>query len=394
MVATMDDSILVINAGSSSVKFKLITISAQSPRVLIKGQISGIGTVPSYDIRNGNDQPLAFPGTDNAITCHDGAFDVLLGWLRDTGVRFIAAGHRVVHGGTDFTGPILIDDTILEKLDALIPLAPHHQPHNVGAIRALSQKLPSLPQVACFDTAFHATMPPSAYQCGLPQGFTDKGIRRYGFHGLSYQSITNNFQKETGQPVPTRMVIAHLGNGASMCAVKDGKSIATTMGFSTLDGLPMGTRSGSIDPGILLHLMREDGADIHQLEDMLYNRSGLLGMSGISQDMKVLLASDNKQASDAVTFFCYQISRHLGSLAAALGGLDALVFTGGIGENSADIRARVLNLSQWLGLNLDDIANRSGNRRLTMKGSRAQSWVINTDEEMVIAHHTKQRLGL
>jgi len=389
----MDDSILVINAGSSSVKFQLITVSTKSPHVLIKGQISGIGTEPVYEVHGDDGKPLSFPSPVNGPSSHDDAFDVLLGWLRDKGVSFTAAGHRVVHGGTDFTAPVLIDDTVLKKLDALIPLAPHHQPHNVAAIRTLSRKLARLPQVACFDTAFHALMPSFAYQSGLPQEFTDNGIRRYGFHGLSYQSIIDRFTDVTGQPVPERLVIAHLGNGASMCAVKDGKSIATTMGFSTLDGLPMGTRSGSIDPGILIHLMRQDGADINQLEDLLYNRSGLLGLSGISHDMKVLLACDKKEAKEAVTFFCYQISRHLGSLAAALGGLDALIFTGGIGENAAEIRARVLKLSQWLGFNLDDEANKSGHRRLTIKSSPATSWVINTDEEMVIAQHTRQRLG-
>jgi len=390
----MDNNILIINAGSSSIKFQLISVSGKSPKTRIKGQVSGIGTSPDVDVRDGEGQSLAFPGAVNAIANHDDAFDVVLGWLRDRDVSFVAAGHRVVHGGTGFTAPVLIDHTILEKLDALSPLAPQHQPHNVRAIRALSRKLPELAQVACFDTAFHATMPFYACHSGLPQAVADKGIRRYGFHGLSYQSIIDNFTHKTGQPVPGRMVIAHLGNGASMCAVKDGKSIATTMGFSTLDGLPMATRCGSVDPGVLLHLMREDGADIQDLEDMLYNRSGLLGLSGISQDMKVLLASDNKQAREAVTFFCYQVSRHLGSLVAALGGLDALVFTGGIGENAAEIRERVLKLSQWLGLDLDETANRTGGRRLTLNNSPATAWIINTDEEKVIAGHTRQILDL
>ncbi|NQU58855.1 MAG: acetate/propionate family kinase [Rhodospirillales bacterium] len=390
----MSQNILVVNAGSSSLKFALFSITDGDPLTLLKGQISNIGYDPHIDIEDGQGNAVAFTGSDAAITNHGEAFEALIDWLEERGETLAGAGHRVVHGGADFTVPIKIDDTALAALEKLIPLAPHHQPYNLAAIRALAARLPDLPQVACFDTAFHGSLPAEARELGLPGSYADRGIRRYGFHGLSYESVVSTLPAITGETLPARLVIAHLGNGVSMCALENGKSIATTMGFSTLDGTPMGTRSGSIDPGVLLHLMREDGAGLSELEDLLYNRSGLLGISELSQDMRTLLASDNPQAAAAISFFCYRISRELGSLAAALGGLDGLVFTGGIGENSAPVRARVLHLAAWLGLAIDEKANNSANDRITLVDSAASAWVVATNEEMTIAHHTQQIIGL
>jgi len=388
----MSQNILVVNAGSSSVKFALFSLGLAQPTALLKGQISNIGGIPHIQAQDAQGHDAAFALPPDGITSHGDAFEALINWLEDRGETLCAAGHRIVHGGGNFTTPIKIDDAALHALDALCPLAPHHQPYNLAAIRALAARLPALPQVACFDTAFHSRQPPEARQLGLPESFAERGIRRYGFHGLSYESVTKTLPALTGKALPSRLIVAHLGNGASMCAIKDGKGIATTMGFSTLDGLPMGTRSGAIDPGVLLHLMREDGAGLAELEDLLYNHSGLLGISGISSDMRTLLESDNERADAAITFFCYRISRELGSLAAALGGLDGLVFTGGIGENAAPVRAQILHLAAWLGLAIDEQANDTASTRITMDGSTASAWVVPTNEERTIAHHTQEVL--
>lgn len=390
----MNENILVVNAGSSSVKFALFSLAPGQPAAILKGQVSNIGTGPVLEASDAKGAALDFASPIGGIANHGDAFEALIDWLEERGERLAGAGHRVVHGGVDFTVPVRVDDAALDALDALSPLAPHHQPYNLAAIRALAARLPHLPQAACFDTAFHATLPAEARELGLPGSYAKRGIRRYGFHGLSYESVTNAMPQVTGQPLPSRLVIAHLGNGASMCALKGGKSVATTMGFSTLDGIPMGTRSGAIDPGVLLHLMREDGAGLAELEDLLYNRSGLLGISGISPDMRTLLASDDPQAAAAVSYFCNRISRELGSSAAALGGLDGLVFTGGIGENAALVRARVLQLAAWLGLNIDEEANRQGCARITAPDSAASAWVVPANEELTIARHTRRVLGL
>jgi acetate kinase len=389
----MTDSILVLNAGSSSIKFAVFAADGE-PQPLARGQVSGIGVTAKLEAKRADGTALDLAGGVE-IRDHAAALSFLLDRLSDAGLTDhpIAAGHRVVHGGTGFAAPVLITDATIEALAALIPLAPLHQPHNVAAIRALKARLPNLPQVACFDTAFHATQPPEATRFALPLEFWERGLRRYGFHGLSYESVVSRFTAVTGEALPPRTIIAHLGNGASLCAVQDGHSVATTMGFSTLDGLIMGTRGGDMDPGLLLHLMREEGYDRAALESLLYHRAGLLGLSGLSSDMRVLLASDAPAAKVAVAQYCYRIARHVGSLAAALEGIDALVFTAGIGENAAAVRDRVCRAAAWLGLELDEAANATHGPRISAAGSRVSAWVIPTDEELVIARHCRSVLG-
>jgi acetate kinase len=329
----------------------------------------------------------------SAVRDHKGAIAALIGWLEAEGhaSALAGAGHRVVHGGSEFLGPVRIDAATIEKLATLEPLAPHHQPHNVAAIRALAAYRPALKQIACFDTAFHATMPTVATRLGLPRALEAEGLRRYGFHGLSYEYVVERL-REDGR-LPARLIVAHLGNGGSLCAIKDGRSIATTMGFSTLDGIAMATRSGAVDPGALIHLMRQ-GRNVAEIEDLLYNRSGVLGLSGTSADMKALLASDTSEAHEAIEYFCYRILRETGSLAAALGGCDAIAFTGGIGENAAPIRAHIAEGLAWLGLELDPSANAANARQISTKTSRMHAYVVPTDEERTIARHTAQLLGL
>lgn len=399
----MADDLLVLNAGSSSLKFALYTQPPGNadPALTLRGQIAGIGVSPRLQAADSAGRPLPFQITDRSIQDHHDALALLFDWLERNGhgTDLACAGHRVVHGGTRFSAPARITPEIVEQLAAIEALAPHHQPHNVAAIRAVAERLPDLTQVACFDTAFHATQPAEAKHLGLPRRYADRGLQRYGFHGLSYESVVFNLPRLAGlsserAPLPRRLVIAHLGNGASMCAVENGHSIATTMGFSTLDGLIMGTRSGSLDPGALLHLMRTEGMDLVQLEDLLYNRSGLLGLSGgLSSDMRSLLASDDPAAKAAVAQYCYQIRRHLGSLAAALNGLDAFVFTGGIGENAAAVRAAVCRDADWLGIILDEAANGAGGPLITAPESRVPVWVMATEEELTIARHCRTMLG-
>ncbi len=392
------DRLLILNAGSSSLKFALYEAGKEKdPAPLCRGQFAGIGRRPGFAARRTDGTLL--PGPEGpvlaAIASHADALALLPEWLaaNGEGAGLAGAGHRVVHGGTDFSRPVRIDAATLDALDALSPLAPHHQPHNIAAIRALRAQQPALPQVACFDTAFHATLPETARRLGLPLEYEAKGMRRYGFHGLSYEFVADRLRSLAGRD-PGRIIVAHLGNGASLCAIREGRSIATTMGFSTLDGLVMGTRIGSLDPGAILHLMRREGLDLRKLEDLLYNRSGLLGLSGISADMKTLLGSADPRAKAAIGQYCYAVSRHVGSLAAALGGLDGLVFTGGVGENAAPVRAAVCAAAAWLGLDLDDAANRAGGPLISAAGSRVAAWVVPTDEELVIARHTARILGL
>ena len=391
----MTARLLTLNAGSSSVKFAVYEIAGETLDLRLRGQIAGIGTTPRLEAKDAQGQALAF-ATAGAIADHRAALAHLLDWLRQTGHGdgLAGAGHRVVHGGTAFTEHCRLTPDAIEQLAALEALAPHHQPHNVAAIRALAAQMPALPQAACFDTAFHATQPPEARRLALPREFTAKGLQRYGFHGLSYEYVTQRLHELTGGVLPQKLIIAHLGNGASMCAVRDGRSIATTMGFSTLDGLIMATRIGALDPGVILHLMRTEDYGLNELEDLLYNKSGLLGLSGISPDMRTLLASPEPAARAAVAQYCYRIGRELGSLAAALGGLDALVFTGGIGENAAPVRAAVCRGAAWLGIDLDTAANVSGDQSISTKTSRAAAWVVPTDEELIIAAHTRRLLEL
>jgi acetate kinase len=310
------------------------------------------------------------------------------------GNRVVAVGHRVVHGGVEFAAPVRIDDTVLAKLESLVPLAPLHQPHNLAAVRAVLRLAPQLPQVACFDTAFHRTQPEVAQRFGLPRRFTDEGVRRYGFHGLSYEYVASVLPRHDGRAAAGRTVVAHLGNGASLCALLGGKSVATTMSFTPVDGLVMGTRCGALDPGVMLYLADRHGMDARALEHLIYHESGLLGVSGVSGDMRALLASADPRPAEAVELFVYRIGREIGSLAAALGGLDALVFTGGIGENAAAVRARVCRAARWLGVELDETANEAGGPRISSPGSRTTAWVIPTNEEWMIADHTRQALDL
>jgi acetate kinase len=306
--------------------------------------------------------------------------------------ELLAVGHRVVHGGQYCSAPVLIDAKVLKDLEAVIPLAPLHQPHNLAAIRAFQEIMPNLPQVACFDTAFHRTQPDVAQRFALPRHFFDEGVRHYGFHGLSYEYITSVLPTVEPSLADARIIVAHLGNGASLCAIHKGRSIATTMGFTPLDGLVMGTRCGSLDPGVLLYLMNQHNMYAQALEELLYHQSGLLGVSGISSDMRTLLTSDEPNAQEAIELFVYRIGREIGSLAAALGGLDALVFTGGIGEHSAVIRAKVCRQALWLGLELDELANETEVKQISTLNSKVSVWVVATDENLMIAQHTLRQL--
>ncbi|MBI3707680.1 MAG: acetate/propionate family kinase [Proteobacteria bacterium] len=388
----MTDGILVLNAGSSSVKFALYAIGAADPSLRLRGQIERIGHDAAFIVQ----APRGTPPRPVAAADHDQALGLLLDWLAREGAGIVVrgAGHRVVHGGAERAAPVRLTSAIIAELSALEPLAPLHQPHNLAAIRALVARLPALPQVACFDTSFHATQPTVARRLGLPLEYEERGLRRYGFHGLSYEYIVHALPQVSGATLPRRLIIAHLGNGASLCAVRDGRSVATTMGFSTLDGLLMGTRCGAIDPGILLHLLREDGMDHGALSNLLYDRSGLLGVSGLSSDMRTLLESPEPRAKAAVDLFCYRATRELGSLAAALGGLDAVVFTGGIGEHAAAIRERICRDAAWLDLEFDAAANAAGGPRLSRPDSRVAAWVVPTNEELMIARHTRDLLEL
>ena len=395
----MSDALLILNAGSSSLKFAIYETgrAGADPALLLRGQIEGIGRRPRFSLADRPPAPFAAAPEDSAaasIADHAGALDLLLDWLAAAGgsLRLVAAGHRVVHGGTTHAAPARVTPALIEALAALGPLAPHHQPHNVAAIRALADRLPTLPQVACFDTAFHAAQPAVARRFALPRDLWRRGLVRYGFHGLSYEYVVGALAAQAGA-LPARLLVAHLGNGASLCAVKDGTSLATTMGFSTLDGLVMGTRSGALDPGVLLYLLREEGLDEAALTDLLYNRSGLLGVSGESADMRTLLASGSTAAAEAVELFCYRILREAGSLVAALEGLDALVFTGGIGEHAAAVRAAVCRGLSWLGLSLDESANERHGPPIARPDSQVAAWVIPTNEELVIARHTLASLG-
>jgi acetate kinase len=393
----MSDAILVLNAGSSSLKFSAFRVGSGNDRLLARGQVEGIGTAPRFVLRGAQgeaieDQALAVDGGWD----HEHALGLVLERCQKQlgGNRLVAVGHRVVHGGVTFAAPVRIDAAVLSALEQLIPLAPLHQPHNLAAIRAVQRRAPVLPQVACFDTAFHRTQPETAQRFALPRRFMDEGVRRYGFHGLSYEYIATVLPRFDARAAAGKTVVAHLGNGASMCAMLGGKSVATTMSFTPADGLMMGTRAGSIDPGVLLYLMSRHGMNAADLERLIYHESGLLGVSGLSSDMRTLLESSDPRAAEAIDLFVYRICRELGSLAAALGGLDALVFTGGIGENAAAIRARVCREAQWLGITLDPLANDAKGPRISRPESAVAVWVIPTDEELMIAAHTQHVLGM
>jgi acetate kinase len=384
------DIILVLNAGSSSIKFAVYRTDALE--LVGDGQVEGIGVRPHFVVRDASRASLADEALEATRAAdHRGAIGVIRDWLvaHRGGGRLAAVGHRVVHGGDAYARPVLIDDAVLTALVRLIPLAPLHQPHHLAAIRAVRAALPELPQIACFDTAFHRTQPAVAQSFALPREITAEGVRRYGFHGLSYEYIASMLPELAPPIADRRVVVAHLGNGASLCAMRGGRSVATTMGFTALDGLPMGTRCGAIDPGVVLYLMEAKGMSARDVEALLYKKSGLLGVSGLSSDMRVLLASDDPRAREAIDLFVYQTGRALGSLAAALGGLDGIVFTAGIGEHSHEIRELVCRDATWLGVRLDRSANRDGARRISAADSAVSAWIIPTDENLMIARHTR-----
>ncbi|MBY6263015.1 acetate/propionate family kinase [Azospirillum sp. 412522] len=391
----MSNAILVINAGSSSLKFSVFRDhGGGDPVVTINGQISGIGTQPVFEAKDAQRHPLAEkswgagePSDRTALLSY------LLDWIEERleGATLIAAGHRVVHGGVRHAAPVLLTPSLLDELDGLVPLAPLHQPHNLAAIRALAEAHPELPQVACFDTAFHRNQPWQAQTFAIPRELTEEGVRRYGFHGLSYEYIARRLPEIAPDLSDSRVVVAHLGSGASMCAIHGGRSVDSTMGFTALDGLPMGTRCGAIDPGVLIYLMRK-GMDAGAIEKMLYNKSGLLGVSGISNDMRALLDSGDPHAQEAVELFCFRIAKETGALAASMGGVDALVFTAGIGERSAPVRARVGDKLAWMGVDIDAAANEANATKISTPGSRLPVYVIPTDEERMIALHTRKVL--
>ncbi len=392
----MADLIIVLNAGSSSLKFTIYVAHGETPRVLYDGQIEGIGTETRFKAKDGAGKVVEEkkwpPG---APLDHEGAIDALFAWgsgVLSSSDSIVAIGHRVVHGGLTYTKPTVVNDHILDDLEKFVPLAPLHQPHNLAPIRVIAKRNPGLPQVACFDTSFHTNIPGVAQAFALPRKYTEQGVRRYGFHGLSYEYISTVLPGFDLEAAKGRTVVAHLGNGASMCAMRNLKSTACTLGFTAVEGLMMGTRCGTLDPGVMLYLMDECGMNTRDLEKLIYKESGLLGVSGISSDMRTLLESTDQRAGEAVELFVYRITRELGSLAAALGGLDALVFTGGIGENAAPIRERVCRAAQWLGLEFDEKANAGRGPRISREGSRVRAWVIPTDEELMIALHTRQAL--
>lgn len=388
----MEPGLLVINAGSSSIKFAGYADHGQSELVLLgKGQIEGLRTEPRFFCKNAIGEVMGEHSWPGPIT-HADAIDYIIGWIEEhaTDVRVAAAGHRVVFGGAKYTHPIRLDEQVIAEIETLVPFFPLHLPHNLAAIEALAERNPSLPQVACFDNSFHRTQPKVAQWFALPRPLFDRGVRRYGFHGLSYEFIARVLPDYA--PTAQRVVVAHLGSGASLCAIQDGESIESTLGFSGLDGLPMGTRPGALDPGVLLYLLQAGGMDVKALEKLLYTESGLLGVSGISNDMRDLLVSEDPRAEEAIALFVYHIGKNLGALAAVLEGIDALVFTAGIGEHAAEIRERVCRRAEWLGLRLDPVANAAGGPRITTTDSPVSAWVIPTDEERMIAIHTLQML--
>jgi acetate kinase len=392
----MRSPLLVLNAGSSSVKFSMFDASLdRTLRVGIHGQIEGIGGSLSLRATDGDGRLLEarrVPGSDQ-----EAAIVGLHEWFKDhvgTENSFAGVGHRVVHGGHKYVAPCLVDDALLADLEDLVPLAPLHQPHNISAIRTLRAVAPKVPQVACFDTSFHAVQAPVATRFALPRALSDKGIRRYGFHGLSYEYIVSVLPQLAPACANGRLIVAHLGNGASMCAINEGRSVATTMGFTPVDGLPMGTRTGTLDPGVILYLLKREGMTADAVERVIYERSGLLGVSGLSSDMRALLASDDPRANEAVELFAYRIGREMGSLAAALKGVDAVIFTGGIGENAAVIRSRVCRDAEWLGLDFDESANEHHGPLISTALSRVSAWIIPTDENLMIARHTRNLLEL
>jgi acetate kinase len=385
------DSILVVNAGSSSLKFQVFETDGKS--ILsrrLKGQMDGIGTRPRLRAEDANGKSVASQTyAEEEVPDVATAIRVTGAWLRSTqNFSLVAVGHRVVHGGPEFSRPLLVDTAIIEELERYSPLAPLHQPNNLAPIESLLKNNPELPQIACFDTAFHRGHSPLADHFAIPEHFYQEGVRRYGFHGLSYEFVAKRLEELFPGSTKSRLIIAHLGSGASMCALLDGKSVESTMGFTALDGLPMGTRPGQIDPGVLLYLIAQRGMTADAVQDMLYQQCGLKGLSGISNDLRELETSDAPSAALAIDYFIYRIAMSAGMLAAALGGLDGFVFTAGIGENSVTMRARIAEKLKWLGAELDATANAQRAPLISLPTSRIKLYVIPTDEERMIAEHT------
>jgi acetate kinase len=392
----MADLILVLNAGSSSIKFRAFDAQKKEPELVLYGQIEGLYTAPRFIAADESGEKIGQKTWDDGAGFgHQAAIDYIAQFLRShrEDHRLVAVGHRVVHGGMEFSQAVVATPEVVDKLEKLTPLAPLHQPHNLAPIRILARSRPELPQVACFDTAFHRGQSETAQAYALPASITERGVRRYGFHGLSYEYVAGVLPDYDPEAAAGATVVAHLGNGASMCAIADGKSMASTMGFTAVDGLMMGTRCGNVDPGVILYLMDEQKMDARAIENLIYKHSGLLGVSGISSDMRVLLDSDDPRAHFAVELYTYRIGRELGSLAASMHGIDALVFTAGIGEHSAVIRDRVCREASWLGLELDPVANENGGPRISTAASKVTSWVIPTNEELMIARHTREAIG-
>ena len=386
----MTDAILTLNAGSSSLKFALFELSNGDLRLASRGQIEGIGSQPHMIAKGADGEVLAeHVWPDASDLAHETFLTPLYAFVdRRSGSRLRAIGHRVVHGGGAFHQPVLINDNVLGQLEALCPLAPLHQPHNLAAIRAAQASRPGVPQVACFDTAFHHGHADVVSRFALPREWHEKGVRRYGFHGLSYEYIARDLRRLDPALASGRVIVAHLGNGASLCAIRDGHSIDTTMGFTALDGLVMGTRCGALDPGVVLYLQQEAGLTAQAVQALLYERSGLLGVSGLSSDMRALIASDDPAAANAIDLFTFRVAREAGALMTSLGGLDGIVFTAGIGANVARVRADVARHLAWTGLKLDPKVNEDGAGLLSTPDSAVRAWVIPTDEEAMIARHT------
>jgi acetate kinase len=389
----MTKYIAVINAGSSSVKFALYD-AEKDQRCQFRGQVEGIGVAPRLKVdgaegRIAEERDFAAPGFDHAAATRE---IIATGRVLLKGGSVAAFGHRVVHGGLKYDAPVRVTEAVLDDLVKLEPLAPLHQPHNLAPIRAIMKAAPEIPQIACFDTAFHRTQSNLAQAFGLPRRFAEEGVRRYGFHGLSYDFLVSRFRELAPDLADKRVVFAHLGNGASLCAVKDGRSVASTMGFTAVDGLMMGTRCGSIDPGAILFMIQQHGMDAAAIENLVYRQSGLLGVSGISSDMRALRASSEPEAKEAIALFVYRIVREAGSLVAALGGLDGLVFSAGIGEHDALTRAEVVEGFRWTGAILDPARNAGSKGLISADNSSVAVWVIPTDEERLIARHTAAML--
>jgi acetate kinase len=394
----MTDYALVLNAGSSSLKFSVYGRRHDGWGMDARGQIEGIGTSPRLSAKDGTGAAVENRALDKGAV-HDGrtALDALAAWLRSrfSDAHVLGVGHRVVHGGPRFTGPAIVTPEVLAELRRLVPLAPLHQPYNLAAIEAVSERLANVPQVACFDTSFHRGQPAVAEVVALPRAIREQGVQRYGFHGLSYEHIASVLPQVAPEIAGGRVIVAHLGSGASLCALQNGKSVDSTLGFTALDGLCMGTRPGALDPGIVLYLFQSLGLTAKQVETMLYKQSGLLGLSGISNDMRdLLLERDKPDARLAIDYFVYRAAKEVGALTAALGGIDGLVFTAGIGENSAEIRQRIAKACHWLGVELDEEANATNKTRISVARSRVSAWVIPTNEELIIARHTGRLLGL